>query len=491
MSEETSERTNRVPPQSLEAEQSVLGAMLLDREAVATACEMLKPDDFYREVHRWIFEAMEALFARTEPVDLITLSDELQRRNQFERVGGGEYLQALAASVPTAKSVALYAEIVRGHSQLRQLIKAADDVATWAYEANAPAREILNRAEARLFSVTERRVTSDMQIVRECLADIHAALEAKTTRRTSLTGLSTGLSKLDDMTSGLQKGDLFVIAARPSMGKTSLALNMAVHIALRERFETDSGERRRPVVAVFSLEMSRDSLIEAMLCSEALVDAFRARTGNLRHDDWGKLGRSFGDLHDAFLWIDDSPGLTSLEIRAKARRLKARYGLDAIFVDYLQRMSPDRDLGSEHLNVGAMTREMKTMARELQVPVVLLSQLSRRVEQRPGREGAAMRPMLSDLLASGYIEAEADVVAFIYRPEYYRRQTEEEEGGATGEAGHGTNVGADQDDHIRAEPAEIIIGKHRNGPTGTVTVGFWRHYRRFVDAAPAGYDPQA
>lgn len=472
----------RIPPHSLEAEQSILGAMLLDREAVAVGCEVLQPGDFYRDAHGALFDAMRGLFQRLEPIDLVTISAELMRQGAYDRVGGGEYLATLAASVPTARNAQHYAEIVRDTSHLRRLLSAATRIANLAYEARDDARTVLDRAESELLSVTQLRIAGELVAVRDLLYGVQKEMEARQTHR-GTTGLRTGLKALDDVIIGLQPGDLVILAARPSMGKTSLAMNIATHIAVHTRLpERDNPDQltRQPVVAVFSLEMSKESLVESMLCAEAHVDANRVRKGNFPRELWERIGIASGNLYDAQLLIDDTPGLSPLEIRAKARRLHATRGLDAVFVDYLQRMTPHRNYDSENLAVGAMAREMKTLARELSVPVVCLSQLSRRVEQRTTNPDE-MRPMLSDLLASGMIEAEADVIAFLYRPEYYRQLARKDKGDEE-EAPQ-----ARSDVEGAAEEAEIIIGKHRNGPTGTARVAFRRHFRRFEDWAPSQY----
>ncbi len=475
---------DRVPPHSLEAEQSVLGAMMLDREATATGCEILTRGDFYREVHARVFDAIRVLFERAEPVDLVTLAAELQTRGDFESVGGGEYLMALASAVPTARNAKQYAEIVRDQSHLRKLLTATQTIASWAYGGQKEARQILDDAEAELFGVTQLRISTELMPIGEFLFDVQHGMEVRQSQR-GVVGLPTGLTELDKLVTGLQRGELFILAARPSMGKTSLAMNMATHIATSVRLpslDNPDDHTRKPVVAIFSLEMSKESLVESMLCSEAGVNSDRVRKGTLPRDAWGPIGEAAARLFDSAIWIDDTPGMTSLEIRAKARRVKARHGLDAVFVDYLQRMTPHGRFDSEHLAVGAMAREMKTLARELDVPVVLLSQLSRRVEQR-STKAEDMRPMLSDLLASGLIEAEADVVAFLYRPAYYRTFMKQRDADMEDEAPE-----PPKDVEGSSEEAEIIIGKNRNGPTGTATVAFQKHYRRFINYAPGDYD---
>ncbi|MBD3173718.1 MAG: replicative DNA helicase, partial [Armatimonadia bacterium] len=422
------------------------------------------------------------VFGRNEPVDLTTLSAELQRRKAFERVGGGGYLMTLSSVVPTARNAAQYAEIVRDKSLLRKLIEACDEIEDRAYRGEEEARRVLDEAEAQLFSVTEQRVTSELSRIGPIMREVHDRIE-DLARNRKPTGLPTGLKALDNILGGLQESDLIILAARPSMGKTSLAMNIASNIAIRAQIEdTDSEEgTRRPVVAIFSLEMSKESLVESMLCAEARYNGDRIRKGTVAKHDWGPLGDAASRIYDADVYVDDTPGITPLEIRAKARRIKARYGLDAVFVDYLQRIAPARRFDSEHLAVGEAAREMKTLARELNVPVFVLSQLSRRVEQRTTNP-EEMRPMLSDLLASGFIEAEADVIAFLYRPEYYRQLRNKEEGDDAPEdreLGEGV-----------PEEAEVIVGKHRNGPTGVARVAFFRHWRRFDDwASGSGQQP--
>ncbi len=468
----------RVPPQSLEAEQSVLGAMMLSREAASTGCEMLSTEDFYHENHRVIFDAISSVFQRNEPVDLTTLSAELQRRKAFERVGGGGYLVTLTSAVPTARNAAQYAEIVRDKSLLRKLIDACEDIEAKAYTENEDARQILDKAEAQLFAVTEQRVTAELTPVKPIMRDVHDRIEDLARHRMP-TGLPTGLIALDNILGGLQPSDLIIVAARPSMGKTSFAMNIAMHITTRCSVADPNAEggSRKPIAAIFSLEMSKEALVESMLCAEARYNGERIRKGMVSKSDWGPLGDAAARIYEAGIYVDDSPGATPLEVRAKARRLKARYGLDIVFVDYLQRMSPSRRFDSEHLAVGDAAREMKTLARELNVPVVVLSQLSRRVEQRTTKT-EEMRPMLSDLLASGFIEAEADVIAFLYRPEYYQQLRDGDKDAGPRESKEGD-----------AEHAEVIIGKHRNGPTGVARVAFFRHWRRFDDLAPQSAEP--
>lgn len=483
MAQSAEREVQRIPPHNLEAEQSLLGALLIDREAAAVACESLQPADFYREAHGAIFDAARNLFQRLEPVDVITMGAELMRAGSYERVGGGEYLMTLANAVPTALNASHYAEIVRDLSHLRKLLGVTTRIANLAFDAREDARTILDRAESELLQVTQARITGELVQVRDMLYGVQREMESRQHGKGS-TGLKSGLESLDRIIVGLQPGDLVILAARPSMGKTSLVMNIATHVATHIRLperDDPTRETRRPVVAVFSLEMSKESLVEAMLCAEAHMDANRIRRGDFPREQWERIGQVAGRLYEANLLIDDSPGMSTLEVRAKARRLHATMGLDLVVVDYLQRMNPPRNYDSEHLAVGAMARDMKTLARELKVPVICLSQLSRRVEQRTTNPDE-MRPMLSDLLASGMIEAEADLILFLYRPEYYRQLAKK------GKDGQGEQSGPPPPEvEGAAEEAEIIVGKHRNGPTGIAKVAFRRHYRRFENWAAPRY----
>jgi len=466
------EGVERVPPQHLEAEQSALGAMMLDREATAVGIELLKSEDFYRDVHARIFDAIAALFDRNEPVDLITLTDELQRRNCLDDVGGPAYLTTLASSVPTTANMHRYASIVAEKAQLRSLIGAARDIADWAYADEDETGHVIDRAEERLFSVTERRMTRGFNRFGPLVRAAFERLDQHTQIQREMAGLRTGFPDLDRIIGGLAPSSLVVIAGRPSMGKTSLAMNLATHVGT----QPDA----RNVVAIFSLEMSKDQLVEACMCAEAGIDSHKLRLGRITHEDWDKLGPALDRLFDAPIFIDDTPGLTPLEMRAKIRRLKAEHGLSLVVVDHMQLVTYPMRVESRHQEVSAITRQLKHMARELEVPVVVLSQLSRGVERREDK-----RPILSDLMESGYIEAEADIVAFIYRPEYYRYRKEREDGSsqlvggpvAAGPGGEGL-AEAPRDD-----TAEIIVAKNRTGPTGVCELVFQGKYRRFANKA--------
>jgi replicative DNA helicase len=430
----------RIPPQNLEAEQSVLGAMLIDREGILAAAEHLRPADFYRDAHQKIFRAMLALTDRGEPVDLITLVEELRQRNQLEATGGLTYLTTLANMVPTAANVGYYARIVRDKAVLRSLISASARIAARAFDAAGDADDILDEAEQTIFEVSRRTNQQGFARIKDVLKDTFDRIDRLWTNKGGVTGISTGFRDLDEITCGLQNSDLIIIAARPSMGKTTLALNIAQHIAVNDR---------QPV-AVFSLEMSKEQLVQRLLCAQAEIDAQRLRRGFLSDDDYPKLTRAAGPLSEAPLFIDDTAAISVMEMRAKARRLKAEHGLAAVFVDYLQLMRGNEKSENRQQEISAISRSLKALAKELNVPVVALSQLSRAVEQRDKK-----RPVLSDLLESGGIEANADLVAFIYREGYYKREIEN-----------------------RFE-TEIIIAKQRNGPVGTVSLYFQENYNRF------------
>ncbi|MGM0471835.1 MAG: replicative DNA helicase [Bacillota bacterium] len=439
-----SDLSNKVPPHSIDAEKSTLGAMLINRDAIAKVIEILKNDDFYRQAHSTIYEAVNTIFDRGEPVDLVTVSEELRSQEALEDIGGVAYLTSLADSVPTAANVSYYAEIVEEKALLRKLINSADKISQLGYQGDKEVDVVLDKAEQLIFGVSQKRSVQDYAGIRDVLMDTFDNLEHLYDNKDGVTGVPTGFTDLDKMTSGFQDSDLVIIAARPSMGKTALALNIGQHAAVKEDVS----------VAIFSLEMSKQQLVQRMLCSEAQVDGHRLRTGYLNEKDWNRLTNAAGNLSEANIFIDDTPGITVMEMRAKARRIKAEHGLDLILIDYLQLMQGTGRTESRQQEVSDISRSLKGLARELNVPVVSLSQLSRAVEQRNDK-----RPQLSDLRASGSIEQDADLVAFIYRDEYYNPDTEKE--GIT----------------------EIIIGKQRNGPVGKVELAFQKEYTKFVDLA--------
>jgi replicative DNA helicase len=432
----------RIPPQNLEAEQSVLGSMLLDRDAISAAIEYLRAVDFYREGHQKIFQAMVALSERGEPVDLVTLVEELRGHNQLEAIGGMAYLTTLANVVPTSANVSYYARIVQEKAVLRSLINSATRIVTRCFEAKEDVEEILDDAEQSIFEVSQRSNPQGFSSMKDILKGAFDRIDKLWGNKGGVSGVPTGFPDLDNMTSGLQNSDLVIIAARPSMGKTTLALNIAQHIAVNEKLP----------VAVFSLEMSKEQLVQRILCAQANIDAHRLRRGFLSDEDYPKLTKAAGPLSAAPLFIDDTPAMSVMEMRAKARRLKAEHGLAAIFVDYLQLMRGSDRSENRQQEISAISRSLKALAKELDVPVVALSQLSRAVEQREKK-----RPILSDLLESGGIEANADIVAFIYREGYYNQNMENR---------HDT---------------EIILAKQRNGPVGTVHLYFKESYNKFLN----------
>ncbi len=440
--------TDRIPPQNLEAEISVLGGVLQDPGALLKAMEVLRPADFYKEAHRRIFGACLDLFERNEPVDLVTLANELLRRKQLEEVGGASALSALVDAVPTAANVAYHARIVKDKALLYALIQKATAVVSRAYADKEDVDEVLDWAEQQIFEISQDKISRSFVPVKSVLKGTFQLIEKLYDRKSHVTGVPTGFRKFDEMTAGLQPSELVVVAGRPSMGKTSFCLNIAEHAATHEQI----------LVAIFSLEMSKEQLVQRMLCSVAKVDSHKLRTGYLSDADWPKLTTGAGRLSEAPIFIDDTPGISLLEMRAKARRLKAEHGLGLVIIDYLQLISGRGRVESRQQEISEISRSLKAMAKELDVPVVALSQLSRAVESRQ-----PPRPQLSDLRESGAIEQDADVVAFLYRPAFYRARREEEL------------------DEPEDNTTEVIIGKQRNGPTGTVHLAFLREYTRFED----------
>lgn len=435
---------DKVPPQNIEAEQSVLGSMIIEREAIFAAAELLQESDFYRTAHQKIFNAAINLSEKGEPVDLVTLADELQRRRSLEEAGGTAYLSALAGAVPTAANIQYYALIVREKSILRSLIRTATGIVAGSYEGPADVEEFLDSAEQQIFEIGRQGQQQGFAPLKEVLKEAFDRIEKLFDEKKGVTGLATGFDDLDLICSGLQQSDLVIVAARPSMGKTTLALNMAQHITVKER---------KPA-AFFSLEMSREQLAQRMLCAEARIDAHNLRRGFLSQEEWQKLTRAVGPLSEAPLYIDDSASLSVMEVRAKARRLKAEKGLEAVFVDYLQLMRGFSRAENRQQELSEISRSLKALAKELSIPVVALSQLSRAVEKRESR-----RPILSDLMESGGIEANADVVLFIYRESYYHKDTD------------------------KGNVAEIIVAKQRNGPVGTIELSFRDRFNCFANIA--------
>ena len=433
---------DRMPPASVEAEQAVLGAMLLKPDAVTTAAEELSADDFYRETHRLIFEAMMELKERTEPVDLVTLTEQLKKADKLAKIGGIPALSLIANSVPTAANVHYHARIVHEKAQLRSLISAATEIAGAAYESADEVEDIMDNAEKRILAVSSGKRSKDFVPLQEILLDALEQIDLRYNNKGSITGLPTGFTELDHLTAGLQKSDLILVAARPSMGKTAFTLNIAAHVVLRAR----------EPVAFFSLEMSKEQLVQRLLCSEGRIDSQRLRVGELEEKEWGDLIDTANRLSAAPLYIDDTPSITVMELRSKARRLKAEHGLSLIVIDYLQLMQgrASKNGDNRQQEISEISRSLKALARELNVPVIALSQLSRSVESRQIK-----RPMLSDLRESGSLEQDADIVMFLYREDYYDPETENK------------NI------------TEVIIAKHRNGPVDTVDLTFLKQFTKF------------
>ena len=451
----------RVPPQSLEAEQATLGAMLLEREAIARVVDVLDPDDFYSPQHQLLYRAMVDLFNDSEPVDLITLQARLRDRGQLEEIGGTSYLGALQEAAPTAAAVNHYARIVREKSTLRALISAGANIQEQARSAgDEDVEAVVDRCEQEIFSVGERTITPAFTAIRDLLGETYDRIDEMQESHRPGTGLLTGYDDLDGYLSGLQSSDLIVIAARPSMGKTALALNVASYAA----------KSQDKTVALFSLEMAKEQLALRLLCSEAGVNQHSVRQGYIDRGDMDRIAIAASELYKAPVYLDDSPTMNVLQMRGKARRLRAERGLDLIVVDYLQLVSGYGRFENRNQEISQVARSLKTLARELRVPVVALSQLSRAVEAR----GHPRRPLLSDLRESGSIEQEADVVAFIYRPSYYGP----EELRAAGYPEADRNI------------AEILIAKQRNGPTGIVRLAWVDEYVRFENLEERFMEPE-
>lgn len=440
----THEILTRVPPQNLEAEESVLGAVLLANESINDALMIVGPDDFYREANRIIFKTMTELADRNQPVDAITLTEALRAQGVLEEVGGAAYIAQLVARVPTAANITFYARIVREKSVLRRLVGVSTSIAADAYERQSDVDEFLDEAEHRIFEIAERRITPSFHKMHDLTRESLKMVEQLYDRRELVTGVPTGFVDLDRLTAGLQPSDLIIIAARPSMGKTALALNIAAYAAM---------EAERPIgVAFFSLEMAKEQLVLRLLCAEARVDSAKVRSGYIRADDFPRLAQAASRLSEAQIFVDDSSDTSPIVLKAKCRRLarERSANLGLVIVDYLQLMRPARPSDSREREISEISRSLKALAKELKVPVIALSQLNRQVETRADR-----RPLLADLRESGAIEQDADVIAFIYRDEVYNKNSKD--------------VGV----------AEIIVAKQRNGPVDTVKLTFLPQYTRF------------
>jgi replicative DNA helicase len=434
---------DRTPPHNIEAEQAVIGAIFLEPEAFSAASELLRSDDFYRAGHQRIFQAMTTLADRGEPIDLVTVTTLLADNQVLDEAGGVSYLTDVASSVPTAANINYYSKIVEEKSLLRRLIRTATDIVTTSFEREGDVDDVLNDAEKNILEVSGRTNAGAFKVIKDVLIEVYDNIEELHQNDATVTGVPTGYRDLDKITSGFQRNDLIIIAARPSVGKTAFALNIAQNVA------TKTEEN----VAIFSLEMGADQLVSRMLCAEGNIDSQRLRTGNLEADDWGKLTMAMGSLSNAGIYIDDSPGVRVSEIRSKCRRLKQEHGLGMIIIDYLQLIQgSENSKENRQQEVSEISRSLKGLARELEVPLIALSQLSRGVEQRQDK-----RPMMSDLRESGSIEQDADIVGFLYRDDYYDSESEQQ------------NI------------IEIIISKQRNGPTGTVELAFVKEYNKFVD----------
>ncbi len=431
-------------PNNLEAERSILGAILLDDKAIHTVVESLKAEDFYLESHRRIFGKMMALTANARAIDIITLKDELQRSEELESAGGPAYLASLTDGLPRAVNIEHYAQIVKEKATLRRLIQISNEIMMRSYQSEETAEEILGAVEKAIFELASRQFRSGFMHIDPLISSVYRQIEEIANRKSLVTGVETGFTELDKMTSGLQPADLIIVAARPSLGKTSLCLNIAQHVAIK----------KRQIVGIFSLEMSKEQLVKRLLCSEAEIDSQKVNTGYLNKEDWSRLGRAAGALAQTRIFIDDSASISVTELRSKARRLMQEHGLDLLIVDYLQLMTGSTQrVENRTQEISQISRGLKAVAKELHIPVIAVSQLSRAVEARRGDH----RPQLSDLRESGSIEQDADVVVFIYREELHN-PTEENSG-----------------------VAELIIGKQRNGPTGFFQLAFLKQYTKFAN----------
>ncbi|PIQ83643.1 MAG: replicative DNA helicase [Candidatus Omnitrophica bacterium CG11_big_fil_rev_8_21_14_0_20_63_9] len=436
----------RLPPQNLEAEQAVLGSMLLEEEAIVQAAEILEDAAFYKDAHRKIFSTLLTLYKSNVPVDLVTVTDALRKQSLLEDVGGASYIATLTSIVPTAANAEHYCRIVKQKAILRELIRASTHIATECYEEALEPDHLLDKAESLIFDIASRKLKRDAVAMKDIIKSSIEMIDALYQRKGTITGLPTGFVELDQQLAGLQVADLIVVAGRPAMGKSSFALCVAEHVALAEKIG----------VAIFSLEMSKENLVQRMLCSHARINAHNVRSGMLSTSDWPNLTKAAGKLSEAPIFIDDSPGVSILELRAKARRLKSRHNIGLIILDYLQLMDESSHAENRQQEISVISRSLKGLARELNVPVIAVSQLSRAPERRE-----TFRPRLSDLRESGAIEQDADVVLMLFREDYYN-PTDENKG-----------------------MAEVIIAKQRNGPTGTIKLAFISDYTRFETLAHA------
>ncbi len=434
----------KLPPHSIEAEQSVLGSILIDKEAMIIACDVLDEEDFYKDAHREIFHCMFSLFKKSEPIDLITLSDELKKRSSLDMAGGITYLTGLSTAPDFTRHMSKYAEIVKENSILRKLIKASTAIMENSFDREKEVSDLLEAAEKSIFDISQSKTQRSMTKISDVLLSAYDILEQLYKNKGSITGLTTGFADLDKKTNGLQKTDLVLIAARPAMGKTALALNIAHNAALKDNCS----------VALFSMEMSKEQLIQRMISAESRVELNKLKNGNINEEEWPKVIAAMGILSKTDIYIDDTPGITVVELRSKCRRMKMEKGLDIVLIDYLQLMESDTRGESRQQEISKISRSLKILAKELECPVIALSQLSRAPEQRSDH-----RPILSDLRESGAIEQDADLVMFLYRDEYYHEDSDQK------------NI------------AEVIIAKHRHGETGMIPLTWLGQYQLFHNTA--------
>jgi replicative DNA helicase len=433
----------RIPPHNDDAEKSVLGSVLLDKDALYEVLEILKPEDFYNEMHKEIYSAVIELYRKSQPVDILTVSEELKKRKSLDMVGGRAYIALLSTVVPSTSNAGEYAKIIAEKAILRKLIGTASDIIEKGYQEKMSSSEVLDFAERGIFEIAQSRQTKDFALIKDVLWDNIAKIDEMSKLEGNLTGLTTGFIDLDARTSGLQKSDLIMLAARPSMGKTAFALNIAQHAAIKSKAK----------ILIFSLEMARDQLGQRMLSMESRIEMQKLKTGNLERKDWDQIHLALDTLSKTSIYIDDTPGITAMEIKNKCRRLKAEKGLDMVVIDYLQLMSFEGRAESRQQEITSLSRFLKQLAREMECPVLVLSQLSRAPEQRNDH-----RPILSDLRESGSIEQDADIVMFLYRDEYYNPETTDK-----------PNI------------CEVNIAKQRSGPTGSLELTWLGKYTRFVD----------
>ena len=435
---------DRTPPQDMAAEQSVLGAMMISKDAIADVAEVLRGADFYRPSHETIHDAIIDLYGRGEPADMVTVANELQRQGELQRVGGAPYLHTITSSVPIAANASYYAEIVREKAILRRLVDAGTRIVQFGYAGEGDVDDLVDQAQAEVYQVTDKRNSEDYAPLSEIMDGVLDEIEAIGNREAGLYGVPTGFADLDDLTNGLHAGQMIIVAARPAVGKSTIALDLCRAASIHNNLTS----------VFFSLEMTKSEITMRLLSAEAKVPLNHIRNGQLSEDDWTKLARKMGEVSSAPVFIDDSPNMTMMEIRAKARRLKQRHDLRLVVIDYMQLMTSGKKVESRQLEVSEFSRQIKLLAKELEVPIIALSQLNRGPEQRSDK-----RPMLSDLRESGSLEQDADMVILLHREDLYERES------------------------TRPGEADLIVAKHRNGPTRDITVAFQGHYSRFVDMA--------